>query len=316
MNLMNQIRYLTEIKGQTMFDDCEVPEPLVLDDVISNIVMKCGLLEPQYTEPAIMRAMVQMWFRTNQWNFRHLVNIILAEYSPIENTDRYSEHTIARSEDGSSSYTGTDVRATTDGGSDTRQNTLGGKDTEWRTVDEDIARNGSEGGEDTKTTSGQSATTGQTTDGGTDTSTTENEISAMNAATYSPSSKSVLGTQYGKTTNSQTTGTDSETETTEYGRTTADTETRDVAEQTTRGYGKTEHDVMTYGRTGREELTKGTREERSGSGTETYTEHTHGNIGVTTNTQLINEELALLKKFNVYDWIASKFERDLCIQIY
>lgn len=49
---------------------------------------------------------------------------------------------------------------------------------------------------------------------------------------------------------------------------------------------------------------------------ETYDRLRHGNIGVTTNDQLINEELDLLEKFNPYDWIAAKFERENFLQIY
>ena len=43
--------------------------------------------------------------------------------------------------------------------------------------------------------------------------------------------------------------------------------------------------------------------------------HTHGNIGVTTNQQMIRDELEL-RVYNIYDVIASMFENDILIQIY
>lgn len=49
---------------------------------------------------------------------------------------------------------------------------------------------------------------------------------------------------------------------------------------------------------------------------ETYDRLRHGNIGITTNNALIGEELDMLEKFNPYDWIAAKFERENFLQIY
>lgn len=69
-------------------------------------------------------------------------------------------------------------------------------------------------------------------------------------------------------------------------------------------YGK--KDTLEYGKT--DDFTHGH--------IETYDRLRHGNIGVTTNDQLITEELLLLEKFNPYDWIAAKFERENFLQIY
>ena len=56
--------------------------------------------------------------------------------------------------------------------------------------------------------------------------------------------------------------------------------------------------------------------ETNTDGTSTHSGHLYGNIGVTTNNQLINQELEMLEKFNPYDWIAAKFERENFLQIY
>lgn len=316
MTLMNQINYLEDWDLPLMFSGCSVPAPLVFDDVVSAIVKRCGLLEPAYSEPTTMQELTQLWFRTNAWNFQHLVNIILAEYSPIENTDRYSEHTIARSDNGSVQYGGHDTRTETEGGADTRNITEGGADS--RTLTEDIAEASTEGhtGTDTRsiTNGGQDET--DTTYGGTDTGTVTNTRAAFNSGSYDPYDKSDTSTAYGQTENVVS----------QYGGTTADSlqhgETingsgstdRDVSDVTQ--YGKTQADVLQYGRTHSEQLTRGTTETRTGDGSESYTEHTHGNIGVTTNQDMIRQELELLQRFNVYDWIAAKYEREMCLQVY
>lgn len=45
---------------------------------------------------------------------------------------------------------------------------------------------------------------------------------------------------------------------------------------------------------------------RTGKETKTYSQHLHGNIGVTSNQQMIREELDL-RKFNIYTYIAEDF---------
>lgn len=47
-----------------------------------------------------------------------------------------------------------------------------------------------------------------------------------------------------------------------------------------------------------------------------FTQHMHGNIGVTSNQDMINQELDLLQRFNVYEWIAKEFASDLILQIW
>ena len=160
------------------------------------------------------------------------------------------------------------------------------------------------GGEDTSTLSGEDVDTLSGIDtfthgekhtlGGSDTENTtrgtEHTVSAYNSSGYQADSKDTnsgdLKTTYGKT------DTASGDDKTTYGKT-------DTME-----YGKV--DTMEYGKT--DDFTHGH--------TVTYNRLRHGNIGVTTNNQLINEELSMLEKFNPYDWIAAKFERENFLQLY
>ena len=47
-----------------------------------------------------------------------------------------------------------------------------------------------------------------------------------------------------------------------------------------------------------------------------YTRDRNGNVGVKSSSDLMQEELNLLERFNVYDTLASWFEKELMIQVY
>lgn len=284
MNFQNQIDYLQTFENLGMFDDCTVPAPLNLEEVLSEIVKRCGLLEPQYSEPGLMRRLTQHWFVVNQWQFEHLVNIILSEYSPIENTDRYTEtednrtgetgSTKTRTGSGSETHSGTDARTIANSGTDTERHT----GTDARTI--------ANSGTDTETHSG------------TDTDT--RTVSAYNSNSYQPDNKEdrlhgeVIATQHGH----------------------GQTDSLLHGEQVATTFGKGTSDSLQHG----EQIARTDSSSETISGTDEatseHTEHTHGNIGVTTNQELINQELQLLKDFNVYDWIAAKYEREMMIQVY
>lgn len=219
MNLQNLVDYCKHIDID-IFEGCTVPAPLDITMVKNEIMKRCGLLRPVYGEPEVFKELTKMWFDSNQWNFDHIVKIINANYSPIEN--------VYESDHYSTKHTGTDKRA------------FGGKDID--------------------TLSG--------TDTVTDGSSTQHDVSAFNSSGFQPSSKDTnsgdIDTKYGK---------------------------KDTLE-----FGKT--DDFTHGHI------------------ETYDRLRHGNVGITTNDQLILEELSMLEKFNPYDWIAAKFERENFLQIY
>lgn len=252
MNFQNQIDYLHQIQNEDMFVGVSVPDPLDPETLKSQIVFRCGLLTPAYSEPHIMQAAITQFFRTEQWNIKHLINIILVEYSPIENTDKYSEHTTEDEGSGSSTHSGVDSRIIQASGTDQRDIEHSGKD------ERDIQ----EGGNTTDT----------------------REVSAYNSSGYQADNKETVA--HGKKTDDDLT------------------------------YGKKIDDDLTYGKKTDDSITYGHKITDSKEGKSTYTEHTHGNIGVTTNQQMIQEELKLLEAFDIYDWISAKLEKELFLQIY
>lgn len=49
---------------------------------------------------------------------------------------------------------------------------------------------------------------------------------------------------------------------------------------------------------------------------ENHVNHMEGNIGITTTQQMMQEEIALMKVFNLYDTVASMFEDDMMVLVY
>lgn len=211
MNLQNQLDFLP-----TLLDGVVVPAGINVEFLKSEIMLQCGLLTPLYSEPEVMQAAIAQWFNARSWTFEHLVNIIRAEYSPIENYDRTEDYT-------------KEIDSNRD-----ISTTLSNSDTTVRSVEGDL--------------------------------TTEQEVSPYNSSSYVDSQKSTV------------------------------TDGQAITTETTYGRTDTTDDDLDHN--------------------ETYNGHTHGNIGVTTNQQMIEQELALLEKFNIYKWIAKQFCADLMLLIY
>ena len=270
-NLQNLI-YYCEDHNINLFEDCTVPTPLEMDQVVNNIILRCGLLTPVYSEPETFKMMTKMWFLSNQWNFEHLVKIMLANYSPIEN--------VYESEQWKETNSGTDKLTHGETHTLSGQDTLGHGETHTLSGTDTLTHG------ETHTLSGKDTVK--------DTTTNEHQVSAYNEGTYQSDSKDIKNngpeTTYGKK------DTASGDDKTQYGKT-------DTASGT---------DTTTYGKT---DTASGTDRTEHGHIIE-YTKLRHGNIGVTTNNQLINQELEMLENFNIYDWIAAKFERDNMIQLY
>lgn len=235
MNLQNQLDYLP-----TLLDGVVVPDGINVDILKSQIMLECGLLTPLYSEPATMKAAIAQWFAARTWTFEHLLKIVNAEYSPIENYDR-NEHwqkEVDSWRDITEQLSGKDQRDF--------DSTFSNKDTTVRSVTGNL--------------------------------TTEQEVSPYNSSSYLDSQKSTV------------------------------TDGQRITTETTYGRKDTQNDDVTYG--------KKTTTDDDLDHNEEYTGRTHGNIGVTTNQQMIEQELSLLAEFNIYSWIAKQFCADLMLLLY
>lgn len=240
MNLQNLID-AGHYENIDIFAGVSVPAPLNAETVKSAIMVRSGLMTPLYKEPRVFQSLVTHWFITKQWTFQHLINIIQAEYSPIENYNRH--------EDTTDTLSGEDVLTMAGGNKETHS----GTDTETHS------------GTDTDTHSG--------------TDTTTNSISAENQSGWSNDTKSDLA--------------HGESIATIHGHTINDTHGHTITDTY-----QNRSDTTEYGKIN-------TRES-----------DIHGNIGVTTNQQMIEQELELLRHFDIYRYIAELFEADNMLLIY
>ena len=221
-----------------IFSGLSLPEgsPLDRDTVINSIIEKCGLNIPMYADPHVMQSAVTLWSAKNQYTFIHVGKIYNAEYSPIENTDRYDSITVERSRDM----------------------------TDDTTIDND------------KTENARTTNHNTNTHTGTDTTTVEETTSAENVTDYQPKDETTSTAVFGSTISDNGGGTINKSTSIDG----TNNKTIDEDETTT------------------------------------TTQHLHGNIGVSTNTQLQTEEYELLEKYNPYDFIAGLFENSLTLFVY
>lgn len=239
MNFQNQIDYLP-----TMFDDFIIPKALDRETVISNIVKRCGLLTPLYSEPYMTKAALDLWFSSNQWTLSHLVNIIEAEYSPIENVDRHDQQT--------------------------------------REIGRDLSRSDQKTNKITDTGSSS----------GTETRHTDAETT-VNASNEAIDSVSPYDTDDWSNSSKRD----------EDNRSTTSTDGTERVTDSRSDKHSTQAD----------ETGNGTENEKT---IEKFIQHMHGNIGVTTNQQMINQELDLMQRFHLYEWIAIEIQSDLFLSLY
>lgn len=295
MNLQNQLNYLP-----SLLDVVSVPEPLSKELTQSAIMIRCGLLTPVYSEPETMKAALDFWFRSHQWNIEHLLKIVQAEYSPIENTDRYDDWTrkIDTDKTGSNQNTRVDTGTYSDSTTGRKDTETSGKTSGSRTEVTD--------GEGTENTGTTANTTGKTDT--TASSETDHTVSAYNVNTYQPDSKDTASSTGSEQTQTATTGSEAKTTTDDITVTVTDsgnTSGTGSEESTQAGSGQHNNSVTDTGNTAGTEDT-----------TETYTQHLHGNVGVTTNQQMITEEYELMRVFNVYDQIAAMIESEFFLGVY
>ena len=258
MLTLQQLYNLGTSESVNIFEYLNLPmgSPFDKDTIINTILMKCGLNIPMYADPYTMRSAIDIWSKKNQYTFEHIAKIYTAEYSPIENTDKYDSVTVShdrtlKDNTTSSNNKNESVNSTFEEGSNTHNNEVH-SGTDSREVGD----------------------------------TTINSVSAENVSDYQPDSKSEL------------THNDSLT----YGE--------NVSTGTV-----TDHNTITNG-TKNATATANNDKNVDENELTTTTQHTHGNIGVTTNTTLQVEEYNLMADYNPYTFIAGLFENELTLCVY
>ena len=308
MNLQNLVDYCQEMGLPDPFSGATVPAPLNLDAVKSAIMIRCGLLTPLYGEPSVFTNIVTQWFFTKQWTFEHLINVIQAEYSPIENVYENRKET--------TTYGSSEIHT---GGF---KDAASGKDTTTHSEKDSTERSFDNYHDATERTHtnykddvDHTYTNYKETLKKSGSETTENQISAFNAGTYQADNRSA--TTYGedfsgtdeRKDEKSITGSNKDSRSITGSYKDDRTETGTYKDETVYGHKITLDNGKTITRTYQDD-------KQDHVGIDTFEVFRHGNIGVTTNQQMINEELELLRHFDIYGFIAELFESDNMLMIY
>ena len=163
----------------TLFDGIALPEGLDHDSMVNSILFEAAELPPIYADPALLKQMINHYFKTRLAIHSQLVSVLSVEYDPIENYNRYEE----RNTSGSNEVTTTDSE------------TINTTDLESINTTE----NGTTSGTVTSNTNG--STSGEV----------ENTVSAFNADTYQPDDHTDSTTTSDTSTETETGGTSANT---------------------------------------------------------------------------------------------------------
>lgn len=71
----------------TIFDDFKLPEGVLKQDVIDNILFECSELEIAYPQPDTLKRLIGVWSASNQYTWEKLLKSTQLEYNPIWNKD-------------------------------------------------------------------------------------------------------------------------------------------------------------------------------------------------------------------------------------
>ena len=293
----------------TLFDGMILPEDYDRDALLAEIMTRCGQLYPYHQVPAILKSNIRLWFSRNFLQFDRIMEALNAEYNPVENYDRHEEWKRTPDLTDEAKHTGKDTLQ------------LSGKDTDQASGTDTLQLSGKDtqeaSGKDTDQLSGTDTTTRTHTNYNetstrTGTDTVEKSVSAFDSSSYQPSEKTVE--TFGSLADSKNI-TGSYADATAYGK--KDETTYGKKDETT--YGR--KDETTYGR--KDETTYGRKDEQSydstvtdrHTGTEEYENYTHGNIGIRSAQELIQQSLEL-SKYDVYVDIAGRFEHEFIAQVY
>ena len=237
--------------------DLDLIEPAELDKnlLIGKILMDLGELSLIYSDPDILKDMIEIWGDVNHDNFLALWETLLYKYNPIWNKDGTITEQRAITRSGQTSGTLADMTSGSKTGSASEnRTTITDSDTTGRSVTDEDTTGG-------KTTTDTRAVAHNVT--GFDTNSYSPDTQDVNSGTISESSSGSLDSTVNATGSEDTTVTDALQH--------ADTETTSGT------------------------LSRTTGSTSSGSDTESYNRVEQGNIGVTTTQQMIREQREIVQ---------------------
>lgn len=267
--------YLSDEENEFALFDEIVLTPLLNKELCINYLMDLhGTDELQQTHPAILKRRVNNWFNANYENFNRMAEVLFAEYNPLENYDRREHWKDVNTYDSAFDHTGHDDLEMSGSETSMLDNSTGlykekYKDPETTVKHQNLTEN-----------SNSVKYTGVSADN-------EGASGVTAASSYSPSQM--------------------ETETTIPTKDTVEVDT--AGERSFEGKG---YNVITYGKHINQDnrridsQTYLSRNAHTGEDESKHDGRVHGNIGVMSTQQMVQQTLELYK-FNIYEYIAAQF---------
>lgn len=319
----------------TIFDNMSYPEQFTETDeteFVNNLLLELAELEIIYPNPAFMKFAIEHWSAKELPTWERIYSASLLEYNPIENYDRNETET--ETVEGERQHSGTDT--TTNSGTDTTTNS--GTDTTTNSGTDTVTNSGTDttahSGTDTVTNSGKDTTqdsgsdsssgTGSKTSTNSGTDTTTNQIAAYDSNTLATHDTSALahGHQISDSTTDSTTVTHGKKSELTHGHVEATQHGESIGttyghvEATQHGHTEaTQHGLQTATQHGLQTATLH-GEKIEDDTTRTKTSRIHGNIGVTTSQQMLQQELDIAPKLNIMNIMINSFKNRFCILVY
>lgn len=265
---------------KTLLDGVKLPDGMDAEVWKNMLMMEMGPQYPRIQVPPMLKILIGNWFVMRQKDFQMMWEAWSADYNPIENYDR--------TEDGKDT--------TKHSGTDTDTDTLGTSVTVTRKGTEETAQTGSEETAERGTDKSRTHGSEKTEESGTDTDALA--VSAYDADTYQPREKRTRTPELATTRTPDLT--------TERTPDLTTTRTPDLKSVRT-------PDLTDVSSNSGEDIHK-----RDYGHVEDVSHHlrVHGNIGVTTNQQMIEAELELRSARNIYEIIMGLFEEEFLCRIY
>lgn len=94
-----------------LFSGIMLPEGITRSDLVNHIIERSGDLYPYYQVVPRFKILINNFFKRRNYNYNQMAKALNAEYSPIENYDRYED----------------EIRDISHGGADTHTTSLGSK---------------------------------------------------------------------------------------------------------------------------------------------------------------------------------------------
>ena len=313
----------------TLFDQLTVPESLDKDVLIGNILLRSGDFECLYGSLPFTKNAIGIWSQKWQPTFEKWVEAMETEYSPLENYDRQEEWTDTNTGDQTNVRTGNETFGKT--GSEISEKL--GSETSEKTGTETTEKSGSESnvktGTETHVGSGSESNSyaGSETDqkGGSDTTT--NEVSAYDAGNTLTTHDKQTFAPTQSNTHSYTDREDTHTlndlqDQLTYGDV---TDTQSFTDRKDELSFQDRKDTLSF-TDRKDQLSFDKRVDTTtyNDVTDTRTDdleahhegRVHGNIGVTTSQQMLESEMVLRLKWNLYEQITDLFLSEFVLPIY